>query len=94
MAANKELLAELLTAMLPAAHYEPAPGTYLAWVDCTDLGLADPAGWFLEHGRVAFSPGMNFGAAHAQWVRVNLATSPEIITEAVQRMVRAVRVRG
>ena len=94
VAANKELLAELLTAMLPAARYEPAPGTYLAWVDCTDLGLADPAGWFLEHGRVAFSPGMNFGAAHAQWVRVNLATSPEIITEAVQRMVRAVRVRG
>ncbi len=94
VAANKELLAELLTAMLPAARYEPAPGTYLAWVDCTDLGLADPAGWFLEHGRVAFSPGTNFGPAHAQWVRVNLATSPEIITEAVQRMVRAVRVRG
>ncbi len=94
VAANKELLAELLTAMLPAARYEPAPGTYLAWVDCTDLGLPDPAGWFLEHGRVAFSPGTNFGAAHAQWVRVNLATSPEIITEAVQRMVRAVRVRS
>jgi bifunctional pyridoxal-dependent enzyme with beta-cystathionase and maltose regulon repressor activities len=35
---------------------------------------------------VAFSPGVNFGAEHTAWVRINLAASPELITEAVRRM--------
>lgn len=94
VSANKELLEGLLEGLLPATRYRRAPGTYLAWVDCSDLGIEDPAAWFLEHGRVAFSPGANFGADHAQWVRINLATSPALVTEAVERMVRAVRVRG
>jgi len=84
--ANRELLAAELAAKLPAAHYQPQPGTYLAWVDCTDLGLDDPAARFLETGRVAFSPGAGFGAEHSQWVRINLACSPAVISEAVDRM--------
>lgn len=94
VAANKSLLADLLTSLVPSARYLPMPGTYLAWVDCTDLGLDDPAGFFVKHGRVAFSPGVNFGQAHARWVRINLATSPQIITEAVERVAVALRTRG
>ena len=86
VAANKALLATLLGQSVPAARYSPAEGTYLAWVDCSDLGLADPATSFREQGRVAFSPGVNFGAEHSAWVRINLAASPELITEAVRRM--------
>ena len=86
IAANKRLLAGLLAQQVPGAVYQPGEGTYLAWVDCSALGLADPAKEFHERGRVAFSPGVNFSTAHRQWVRVNLAASPEIITEAIRRM--------
>lgn len=86
IAANKRLLASLLAEHLPGAVYRPGEGTYLAWVDCSALGLDDPARAFLERGRVAFSPGANFSPAHRQWVRINLAASPELITEAVSRM--------
>ncbi len=86
LAANKRLLAAELARSVPQARYQPAPGTYLAWVDCSGLGLADPARHFREHGGVAFSPGVNFGRAHQQWVRINLACSPELVVEAVRRM--------
>jgi len=91
VASNKELLADLLHALVPGADYQPAPGTYLAWVDCSRLGLSEPFRHFLEVGRVAFSPGRHFSPAHRQWVRINLATSPTIITQAVERMAASLR---
>ncbi len=90
IAANKELLAAELARQLPQAGYAPAEGTYLAWVDCTELGLANAARDFLERGRVAFSPGANFGVAHRQWVRINLACSPDLVVEGVARMAATV----
>ena len=86
VAANKRLLATELATRVPGVRYEPQQGTYLAWLDCTDLGLAAPARHFLESGRVAFSPGANFASGHRQWVRVNLACAPELVVEGVRRM--------
>ncbi|MFI9587547.1 MalY/PatB family protein [Streptomyces sp. NPDC052236] len=84
---NRRLLSRLLAEQLPAVVYEPARATYLAWLDCRALGLGDdPAAAFLERGRVALSSGMPFGTGGAGFVRLNLATSPELITEAVRRM--------
>lgn len=90
VAANKVLLAAELARHLPQAHYLPGAATYLAWVDCTGLGLADPAGDFLRIGRVAFSPGVNFASASQQWVRINLACAPELVVEGVARMAATV----
>ena len=89
--ANRRLLADLLAAHLPGVGYRPPAATYLAWLDCTALGLGqDPAAAFLERGRVALSSGPRYGTVGAGHARLNLATSPAIITEAVQRMARAV----
>lgn len=90
LAANRELLADVLAEQLPQVGYRPGPGTYLAWLDCRELGWANPSQTFLERGRVAFNDGATFGPSSSGWVRMNLATSPAIITEAVARMVRAV----
>jgi cystathionine beta-lyase len=88
---NRRLLADLLAEQLPDIRYEPAPGTYLAWLDCRALGLSDdPAAVFLERGRVALSSGTAFGTGGRGHARLNLATSPELITEAVRRMAAAV----
>ena len=87
---NRRLLAGLLAEQLPAVRCTPAQGTYLAWLDCRGLGLGDdPADVFLRRGRVALNSGIPFGTGGAGFVRMNLATSPEIITEAVRRMAAA-----
>ncbi|MFF7751467.1 MalY/PatB family protein [Streptomyces sp. NPDC007971] len=88
--ANRRLLTALLAERLPAIRPCPAEATYLAWLDCRALGLGeDPAEAFLERGRVALSSGLPFGTGGAGHVRLNLATSPEILTEAVRRMATA-----
>lgn len=91
VASNAGLLARLLADEIPAIGYSPGAATYLAWLDCRELGLGDdPAAAFLEQGRVALNAGPEFGAPGAGFARLNLATTPEIITEAVRRMRTAI----
>ncbi|MBQ0904105.1 MalY/PatB family protein [Micromonospora sp. U21] len=88
---NRRLLAALLAEHLPAIRYQPGQATYLAWLDCRALGLGDdPAAVFLDRGRVALNSGSAFGTGGGGHVRLNLATAPELITEAVRRMATAV----
>jgi cysteine-S-conjugate beta-lyase len=87
---NRRLLAGLLAEHLPAVSHRPGEATYLAWLDCRALGLGDdPAAVFLERGRVALNSGLPFGTGGAGHVRLNLAASPEVITEGVRRMAAA-----
>lgn len=91
LAANRQLLRDLLTEQLPRVHWNGQPGTYLAWLDCRALGLGDdPAARFLERGRVALSKGTDFGPTGAGFARLNIATIPQLLTEAVHRMAAAV----
>ncbi|MFD7455810.1 MULTISPECIES: MalY/PatB family protein [unclassified Streptomyces] len=87
---NRRLLAGLLAGHLPAIGHRPGDATYLAWLDCRALGLGDdPADVFLRRGRVALNSGLPFGTGGAGHARLNLATPPEVIIEAVRRMARA-----
>jgi cysteine-S-conjugate beta-lyase len=89
--ANRRLLGDLLAAHVPAVRYRMPAATYLAWLDCRELGLGDdPARVFLEHGRVACNPGHTFGEPGRGFVRFNLGTSPQLISEAVRRIATAV----
>lgn len=100
---NRTLLGELVSEHLPQLKYQRPQGTYLAWLDCRELGFAEEAGdglavvadlsgparWFLDHARVALSSGHVFGTGGAGHVRLNFATSRSILTEAISRMGRA-----
>lgn len=87
---NRLLLKDLLGEHLPSVGYEPPQATYLAWLDCRSLYLGeDPAAVFLEKGRVALSPGLNFGRGSGGFARLNFATSPGILEEIVRRMAKA-----
>ncbi|MEO7588486.1 MAG: aminotransferase class I/II-fold pyridoxal phosphate-dependent enzyme [Arachnia sp.] len=86
IAQNKVHFAEELARQLPACPYEPSEGTYLAWLDCSALGLEFPAARFHEVGRVRFGFGTDYDPAATQHIRVNLGTSRDLITEGVRRM--------
>jgi cysteine-S-conjugate beta-lyase len=89
---NRAQLARELPERLPGVRWQPPQATYLAWLDCRGLTLAtEPAEAFLARGRVALSPGSDFGAPGAGHARLNFATGPEHLTEALTRMAAAVR---
>jgi cystathionine beta-lyase len=91
---NRYLLADLLARHLPQVRYTPPEGTYLAWLDCRDLGLGDhPAEFFLENAGVAMTDGALCGDAGKGFVRFNFATPRPILREAIERMARAVAAR-
>jgi cystathionine beta-lyase len=87
---NRRLLTDLVEEYLPGTGYVPPEATFLAWLDLSGHRLGDdPADEFLRHG-VALTPGPAFGPEGKGYARLNFATSPEVLTEAVQRMAQAV----
>jgi cysteine-S-conjugate beta-lyase len=88
---NRHALARLLESELPTVGYRVPDGTFFAWLDCRALGLGDdPAARFLERGRVAVYSGPAFGAGGSGFVRLNIATSPDLLSEAVRRMAASI----
>jgi cystathionine beta-lyase len=88
---NRGLLAKLLAAQLPEVGYTPPRAGYLAWLDLRGLDLGDdPSEPILERGRLALSPGPQFGPQGAGFARLNFATSPALLEEAVARIARTV----
>ncbi|MGV2902008.1 MalY/PatB family protein [Microbacterium sp. AGC62] len=84
---NRVLLEDLLAAHLPGARYRIPDAGYLAWIDLTALDWGDnPARRILRDAKVALHFGPAFGAEGAGHVRLNFGTSPEIITEAIERI--------
>jgi cysteine-S-conjugate beta-lyase len=107
--ANRTLLGDLVAEHLPGVRYHRPQGTYLAWLDCRELGFQDaqpleglavvsdlsgPARWFLDHARVALTSGHAFGTGGAGHVRVNFATAQAILVKALSRMGRALQNAG
>jgi cystathionine beta-lyase len=93
--ANRRLLGDLLAQRLPRVGYRVPEGTFLAWLDLTAYDLGDdPSAVLREHARVALHPGPGFGTGGPGHARLNFGTSPEIITEAVDRIADALQRLG
>lgn len=88
LTANRDLLADLLAEQISEIVFTKPEATYLAWLDCRSLELGGeaPSRHFLKTAKVALNPGEAFGSNGVGHARLNFATSPEIITEAVERM--------
>ena len=85
---NRDHLFDVVTNRLPGISMQAPQATYLAWLDCTALGLPDPQGYFLEQAGVAMSAGSDFGSAYGQFVRLNFGCTRATLEEAVERMAR------
>jgi len=89
---NRKLVAELIAAKTPGVGYRIPHCSYLAWLDLTSFNLGeDPSAVLIEKGKVAFVPGVRFGAQSSQFVRLNFATSPQILEEAFNRLATVLR---
>ncbi len=83
---NRDYLMQAVAERLPGVRMQAPEGTYLAWLDCSALGLADPQAYFIEHARVAFSAGSDFGAHYGQFIRLNFGCTRETLAEAIDRL--------
>ncbi|MDG2335854.1 MAG: pyridoxal phosphate-dependent aminotransferase [Myxococcota bacterium] len=87
---NRNFLTRELAERFPKISWAPCQGTYLAWLDCGELGWqGSPTRRFLERGKVALSEGGNFGSGFEQFTRLNFATSREILASVLDRMEKA-----
>ncbi|MFC4453303.1 PatB family C-S lyase [Deinococcus sonorensis] len=77
-------------ATVPLLRYSPPEATYLAWLDLTrHPRAADMQAFLLSEAKVALNDGPPFGDGYQGFVRLNFATSPEILEEALTRIGRA-----
>ena len=90
---NRDTLLEVLARDCPDIVVEaPIEATYLAWMNVSRLGLADPLGYFESHG-VGLSDGAPFGAAPGTYLRLNFGCPRSTLLEALARIKRAVAAR-
>ena len=83
---NKLMLKNDIKQMQPLQMYT-MEASYLAWIDCSQLEIEDPAQLFLEHG-LALQPGSMF--QQDNHVRINIATPKSVLSEALDRMHAAI----
>jgi cysteine-S-conjugate beta-lyase len=89
---NRHLISALIAEHLPEVIYNPPQHSYLAWLDLSGLNLGnEPTAVILDKSKVALNAGHIYGAQWGQFARMNFATSPEIITQAITQMARGVR---
>ncbi len=65
-------------------------GTYLFWLDFSEFGLSDRElrAKMVNEAKLALNSGLNYGREGHQYMRLNFATSLELIKEAVERINR------
>lgn len=90
---NRDYLADAVKTRLPGVVMHLPQSTYLAWLDCSALGLENPQQFFLEHGKVALSAGAEFGNDCQQFVRLNFGCPRSLLEEGLARMERSLRNR-
>ncbi|WP_258934594.1 aminotransferase class I/II-fold pyridoxal phosphate-dependent enzyme [Nesterenkonia pannonica] len=99
---NRRLLSELLQKHAPQVGHTMPEGTYLAWLDFSAYGfetdeptggtespIQGPARHLLAEAGVALSGGHGFGTGGERHARLNFACSQSTLTEAAERIGRA-----
>jgi cystathionine beta-lyase len=85
---NRDFLVDYVIKNMPGVRVTVPEATYLAWLDFTQLNLEpSPFEFFFEKARVALSDGAIFG--EKGHVRLNFGTSRSVLTQALNRMNKA-----
>jgi cystathionine beta-lyase len=88
---NRRWVTRYVAEQMPGVQQRLPEGTFLTWLDLSELKLDVPAAEFLlDRAKVGLNDGAAFGG-DAHCARLNFATSPAILAEICERIARAVR---
>lgn len=89
ISANYDLLCERFARELPKCKVMRMEGTYLAWIDCSELHISsDEIEEMLMHeNKVWVNAGSMYGAEGAAFIRINMACTSELLNEGITRIV-------
>lgn len=89
ISSNYDLLRERFARELPKCKVMRMEGTYLAWIDCSELHISsDEIEEMLMHeNKVWVNAGSMYGTEGAAFIRINMACTSELINEGITRIV-------
>lgn len=89
ISANYDLLLERFARELPKCKVMRMEGTYMAWIDCSELHISsDEIEEMLMHeNKVWVNAGSMYGAEGAAFIRINMACTSELLNEGITRIV-------
>lgn len=89
ISSNYDLLREHFARELPKCKVMRMEGTYLAWIDCSELHISsDEIEEMLMHeNKVWVNAGSMYGAEGAAFIRINMACTSELLNEGITRIV-------
>ena len=94
LAGNLDWLIQYVEEHLPGITMSRPEGTYLAWLDCREAGIpGNPHEFFLKQAKVAVNDGAVFGHGGEGFVRLNFGCPRSMLTEALERMKKALPAR-
>jgi len=89
--ANRNYLVDFVRDELPGVRMAKPEGTYLAWLDCREMGVENPQQFFLNEAKVGLNDGAWFGEEGTGFVRLNFGCPRELLREGLERMERVMR---
>lgn len=89
ISSNYDLLRERFARELPKCKVMRMEGTYLAWIDCSELHMSsDEIEEMLMHeNKVWVNAGSMYGTEGAAFIRINMACTSELLNEGITRIV-------
>lgn len=89
ISSNYDLLRERFARELPKCKVMRMEGTYLAWIDCSQLHIpSDEIEEMLIHeNKVWVNAGSMYGTEGAAFIRINMACTSELLNEGITRIV-------
>jgi len=89
---NLNYLDDFLAEKLPGFKLYPLEGTYLAWVDCSFLGMNDEElnDFMLQKAKLWLDEGTLFGTGGSMFMRINLACPKSTLKQALENLEKAV----
>ncbi|MDR3280283.1 MAG: pyridoxal phosphate-dependent aminotransferase [Synergistaceae bacterium] len=85
---NVRYLDDFLKTNMPRIKLVQPESTYLAWLDCADLGISgsELSDFFINRCLVAISRGEQFGRNGTKFVRINIACPRVTLVDALDRI--------
>lgn len=89
---NLKYLEEFIAEKIPGLKLYPLEGTYLAWVDCTSLGMNDEElnEFMLKKAKLWLDEGTLFGTGGSMFMRINIACPRSLLKQALENLEKAV----